>query len=706
MVSRVSDVQRSDLVRIRLQLAIALGALAVSGCNCGDETVVAGDSALSTDKLIIDFGRVFVGQRKTETLVLSAPGQLPVSYGTSLSGTAGGFRAGPAVGRIGANAEIEISVFFEPQTEGSREAELTFDSDAKRNATITVQLLANAQLPPDCEDGNGCTVDEFNLETGQCEHRAERLACDDFDACTQMDTCVEGVCLGESRICDDGDVCTDDFCDARQGCIHVETQSCDDGNPCTLDICRAEGGCDNPVVDDGTPCNDNQQCTVADICVAGRCLGVNVDDGTPCDDGDPCSLKDQCVDGFCLDPTYVPPGLGDVKFATELGALSSEAHQNVILDRDDNMFVATSSGVTAIDICGEIVWENTTVGESRFGAAVSLPGLLSLPIGDRLIEIDTATGAVLREILFDDVFETTFTSSTATVTIAVEDVAVRASGALVVSVWKRTLDGTDDVLEGVIAEVDPSHTISTAFRRLGSRYASRVAVDSDEGIVAIVESGMPDDETRSSQLIRFGVGSVPGDTWSSGEVSSARTDLAIGESNEVLWSAGLLAIEKNGTPLPILPAPLDPAAVHAGAPVVSGDFVYVIVRREGMMMFAPGGTYHLLILRRSTGETIAEVDFVEPVVGMTPVVDLANNVFVLTGDAVMYGFNVDGVELFRTPLEIDTSVRLDDVALGLTSRSAVVGAAGRHAFSVQSVLPLPGTAWPRHRRDNLSTGHR
>jgi hypothetical protein len=42
--------------------------------------------------------------------------------------------------------------------------------------------------------------------------------------------------------CDDGNVCTTDSCDAKQGCEHSAI-SCDDGNHCTLDSCDPKAGC-------------------------------------------------------------------------------------------------------------------------------------------------------------------------------------------------------------------------------------------------------------------------------------------------------------------------------------------------------------------------------------------------------------------------------------------------------------------------------
>ena len=57
---------------------------------------------------------------------------------------------------------------------------------------------------------------------------------------------VAGACwLGDDAPCDDGDPCTDDFCDPDVGCVRpANTSPCDDSDPCTLDdACDGAGAC-------------------------------------------------------------------------------------------------------------------------------------------------------------------------------------------------------------------------------------------------------------------------------------------------------------------------------------------------------------------------------------------------------------------------------------------------------------------------------
>jgi hypothetical protein len=93
-------------------------------------------------------------------------------------------------------------------------------------------------------------------------------------------------------LCDDGDACTTDFCDAAAGCVHL---SCDDGNVCTDDRCVAGTGCVHRSIP--VACEDGDQCTQGDRCSAGRCVSgarLSCDDGNVCTE-DTCSRTTGCV---------------------------------------------------------------------------------------------------------------------------------------------------------------------------------------------------------------------------------------------------------------------------------------------------------------------------------------------------------------------------------------------------------------------------
>ncbi len=189
----------------------------------------------------------------------------------------------------------------------------------------------------ECVEGQGCVV--FDLEG----------SCSDGNACTANDRCSGGVCVpGPALSCpDDGNVCTDEYCDPASGCRSTNnTKPCNDGLGCTQnDICNG-GQCNGtPIVcqDDGNvctdaacvegsgcvqtnnskPCNDGRICTTNDKCSGGVCSGsavVCADDhnscttescvegtgcqstplnGTSCSDSNACTSGDTCVSGVC-----------------------------------------------------------------------------------------------------------------------------------------------------------------------------------------------------------------------------------------------------------------------------------------------------------------------------------------------------------------------------------------------------------------------
>lgn len=686
-----------------MRRALALGCLlGAFGCSCDDGTLGGTRSRLTTSTPRLDLGRVFVGTTGQGGFALSAVGGASVRYRARFEGEQSpGWQVGPASGFLAANDSVAISVELTPPFSGPARATVVFESLDAQPSTVAVELVALALDPPDCEDGNGCTQDHFDLATGRCVHEVARLACDDFNACTAGDTCVDGVCLGGPMVCDDHDVCTDDLCDPRGGCVHVPTVTCDDGNPCTADRCDPSGGCTSTVLDDGTPCNDLEQCTMADICLLGECRGVALPEGSECDDQDPCSKLDQCVMGKCKDPTYEPPGVGELKFLVEL-ATGSGATSNPLVDRNATVFVGTEVGVAAIDRCGERTW-TATIGATHFGGAVSLPGVLSVPAGASLYDLDSETGAVIREVDLSPLFLIPG-STTSTQGVRLLDLAVRASGGLVASLWApHPAPG-----RGLLAELDRSHVLASPFLPLGARHARRLALDADEAVIALVREGGPDDlEVAGEQLVRFGLAGLPETSWSSSPRRSRRTDLALGEAGEVIWSSGLFVIDRLGQPRAILPAPLDPRQVEAGSPVVFDGRITLVYRTPSAEpgLWANGAqSDHLISVTASTAEVVFDRELTEGAAAVSPVVDGFGRIYVYTGRGTLLAFEPDGRPYFE--LAIPRLGESAGVALTLTPDRVVVGVTQSAVFGVQSEGNLGSSSWPRHRRDNFATGHR
>ena len=128
------------------------------------------------------------------------------------------------------------------------------------NAPVSCAALDQCHVAGTCDPATGL-CDNPNANNG--------IACNDGNACTQTDTCQNGVCTGSNPV----------TCSASDQC-HV-AGTCD----------PASGTCSNPIAANGTACNDGNVCTTGDTCQAGACIGGPVVDlccGVTCPAGQTC----------------------------------------------------------------------------------------------------------------------------------------------------------------------------------------------------------------------------------------------------------------------------------------------------------------------------------------------------------------------------------------------------------------------------------
>lgn len=117
--------------------------------------------------------------------------------------------------------------------------------------------------PVDCDDHNPCTTDSCDRVLG-CRHVANTLPCDDGDACTLNDHCDATQCVGAAVTCDvsQDNACQQNLCDTTTGQCRVVQHDgalCNDGVLCTgSDVCSAGRCVGIPVnCQDGDPCTEN-----------------------------------------------------------------------------------------------------------------------------------------------------------------------------------------------------------------------------------------------------------------------------------------------------------------------------------------------------------------------------------------------------------------------------------------------------------------
>lgn len=119
------------------------------------------------------------------------------------------------------------------------------------------------QSPSDCDDGLACTLDLCIAGTdniGRCQNPADSSkpnCCDDVSECNtvtcEVASCVANectydridpqVCCLNDDNCDDGDFCTNNFCNLSDNTCFETAVECDDGNVCTSETCNSSSGC-------------------------------------------------------------------------------------------------------------------------------------------------------------------------------------------------------------------------------------------------------------------------------------------------------------------------------------------------------------------------------------------------------------------------------------------------------------------------------
>jgi hypothetical protein len=108
-----------------------------------------------------------------------------------------------------------------------------------------------------CNDGNPCTIDACDASE-RCKNDHPPVNCDDGDACT-IDSCnPAGGCSGAPKTCQDGNRCTFDSCDPVSGACVFVPPLCDIEQVCN----PATGACEGEVNDacNPNPCQNGGTC--------------------------------------------------------------------------------------------------------------------------------------------------------------------------------------------------------------------------------------------------------------------------------------------------------------------------------------------------------------------------------------------------------------------------------------------------------------
>jgi len=158
-----------------------------------------------------------------------------------------------------------------------------------------------------CDDGSPCTQDVCS-GSGGCQHvpAQDGAECIDGDFCTQKDHCEGGKCVGVLVDCGDGNDCTSDSCEPETGdCLHAVV---DDGTPCQGDVpgtvlACAAGKCECVPQCAGKVCGDDGCKGSCGACGYPEVLCWQ--DGQACI-GQPCVDSSECEPGLYCDKTKDP----------------------------------------------------------------------------------------------------------------------------------------------------------------------------------------------------------------------------------------------------------------------------------------------------------------------------------------------------------------------------------------------------------------
>ncbi len=159
-----------------------------------------------------------------------------------------------------------------------------------------------AQGLPCTDDGNPCTDNVCNA-VGLCEAVNNTASCDDGVFCNGADTCdgVGGCTTHAGDPCTGGSECADSCDEVAGNCLADAGLPCtDDGNVCTDNVCNAAGVCE--AVNNTVSCDDGVFCNGADTCTSGACGHA----GDPCAAGGECAGRCDEVAGNCFAGTGLP----------------------------------------------------------------------------------------------------------------------------------------------------------------------------------------------------------------------------------------------------------------------------------------------------------------------------------------------------------------------------------------------------------------
>ena len=327
-----------------------------AGCRPDRIGGSAGDLSLETPRL--HFPRTVVGYPTEATLEIRNGSKSTRAVKLE---TQAPFAVLTATFDIPGGASVRAQLRFDPQAPGQIERALKVQSEDQRLEAV---LIGPAQLPPACAQRGPCWHLTYDHAAGGCVrvNAPDAAACVGGTACLLTSQCLAGVCVGTARDCSDGDACTTDACDVDTGCVHFSaTARCGAStDPCLAPACDPAIGCTFTEVQDGTSCGASD-CEAANICLLGSCKRVAVGDGAACGSDSPCQPPGLCAGKACV---RQPPSELTAAW-TAWAPADRRVLWDSIADRDNNVYwreVEASGAAHLVSV--------TAAGFKRFDVAI------------------------------------------------------------------------------------------------------------------------------------------------------------------------------------------------------------------------------------------------------------------------------------------------------------------------------------------------
>ncbi len=290
------------MVRLVMRAGGFFVLLLLSACDCGKTPLDVVTNSLRLHPQTIDFGSMYPdGVERTKTFEVMNDGRASQKVLWSFPASEFVVEGAPDLLPAG---NTKITIRFTPSAPGEYVQQVGVIAEgAETGVSATVQ--ATVLQVPDCQASEPCLVSRFDFVRKACVEDAveDGKECELDTLCAVETRCEAGRCVGNARVCDDGNACTIDVCYPLTGCEFLPRPPCPGDGACLQGVCDPESGCGVAPREDGSSCGttgETNSCTAVKVCIEGECVTRDPPDGYVCAEASPCEGKGICENDVCV----------------------------------------------------------------------------------------------------------------------------------------------------------------------------------------------------------------------------------------------------------------------------------------------------------------------------------------------------------------------------------------------------------------------